>query len=106
MIAKTFLHLKGFKQPAAVLHSFGLFVGFRLDRYRGDPKEEHKDCFDFECHIYVDDAFMIETDTETKYVNSYVRDITQVVTEVYRYGFQSVISEQTDVEDVYFTIHL
>ncbi|KAG7235996.1 hypothetical protein INR49_001394, partial [Caranx melampygus] len=57
---------------------------FRLDRYRGDPKEEHKDCFDFECHIYVDDAFMTEKDTEKRLVNEYVKDLIQVVIEVYR----------------------
>ncbi|XP_044051750.1 chitin synthase 1 [Siniperca chuatsi] len=57
---------------------------FRLDRYRGDPNEEHKDCFDFECHIYVDDAFMIEKDTERTLVNSYVNDLIHVVIEIYR----------------------
>ncbi|KAF0043305.1 hypothetical protein F2P81_004642 [Scophthalmus maximus] len=57
---------------------------FRLDRYRGDPKEEHKDCFDFECHIYVDDAFMTEKHTEKRVVNSYVNDLIHVVIEVYR----------------------
>ncbi|XP_022598870.1 uncharacterized protein LOC111220150 isoform X2 [Seriola dumerili] len=57
---------------------------FRLDRYRGDPKEEHKDCFEFECHIYVDDAFMTEKDTGKRLVNSYVDDLIQVVIEVYR----------------------
>uniref|UniRef100_A0A3Q1JBI7 chitin synthase n=1 Tax=Anabas testudineus TaxID=64144 RepID=A0A3Q1JBI7_ANATE len=61
---------------------------FRLDRYRGDPKEEHKDCFDFECHIFVDDAFMTEKDaekgTEKRLVNSYVNDLINVVVEVYR----------------------
>ncbi|KAA0717532.1 hypothetical protein E1301_Tti021139 [Triplophysa tibetana] len=57
---------------------------FRLDRYRGDPKEEHKDCFDFECHIYVDDAFMKEKNTEKKLVNTYVNDLIDVVVEVYR----------------------
>ncbi|KAM9860556.1 chitin synthase 1 [Aulostomus maculatus] len=57
---------------------------FRLDRYRGDPKEEHKDCFDFECHIYVDDAFMTEKETGKRLVNSYVNDLTHVVIEVYR----------------------
>ncbi|XP_047437429.1 chitin synthase 1 [Mugil cephalus] len=57
---------------------------FRLDRYRGDPKEEHKDCFDFECHIYVDDAFMTEKNTEKRLVNSYVNDLIHVVLEVFR----------------------
>ncbi|XP_035011461.2 chitin synthase 1 [Hippoglossus stenolepis] len=57
---------------------------FRLDRYRGDPKEEHKDCFDFECHIYVDDAFMTDEDTKKRLVNTYVDDLVDVVIEVYR----------------------
>uniref|UniRef100_A0A3Q0R7P3 chitin synthase n=1 Tax=Amphilophus citrinellus TaxID=61819 RepID=A0A3Q0R7P3_AMPCI len=57
---------------------------FRLDRYRGDPKEEHKDSFEFECHIYVDDAFMTEEGTGKRLVNSYVNDLTRVVIEVYR----------------------
>ncbi|XP_073319957.1 chitin synthase 1 [Pagrus major] len=57
---------------------------FRLDRYRGDPKQDHKDCFDFECHIYVDDAFMTEKETGKRLVNSYVDDLVQVVIEVYR----------------------
>ncbi|KAK9542640.1 hypothetical protein VZT92_000484 [Zoarces viviparus] len=57
---------------------------FRLDRYRGDPKENHKDCFDFECHIYVDDAYMTEKETGKRLVNSYVTDLIHVVIEVYR----------------------
>lgn len=57
---------------------------FRFDRYRGDPKEEHRDLFDFENHIYVDDAFMTEKETGKRLVNSYVEDLVQVVIEVYR----------------------
>ncbi|KAM7015137.1 chitin synthase 1 [Tautogolabrus adspersus] len=57
---------------------------FRFDRYRGDPKEEHKDMFDFECHIYVDDAFMTDEETGKRLVNSYVQDLANVVIEVYR----------------------
>nr|XP_046254899.1 chitin synthase 1 [Scatophagus argus] len=57
---------------------------FRLDRYRGDPNQQHNDCFDFECHIYVDDAFMTEKDTGKRLVNSYVNDLIHVVIEVYR----------------------
>eukprot|EP00064_Thunnus_orientalis_P004869 superscaffoldBa00000459_g4882 len=60
---------------------------FRLDRYRGDPKEDHKDCFDFECHIFVDDAFMTEKETGKRLVNSYVDDLINVVIEVYRLMF-------------------
>ncbi|XP_061600519.1 chitin synthase 1 [Cololabis saira] len=57
---------------------------FRLDRYRGDPKEDHKDSFEFESHIYVDDAFMTDEETEKRVVNSYVKDLIKVVIEVYR----------------------
>ncbi|XP_043992616.1 chitin synthase 1 [Gambusia affinis] len=57
---------------------------FRLDRYRGDPKEEHKDSFDFESHIFVDDAFMTQKGTGKRLVNEYVEDLIHVVTEVYR----------------------
>ncbi|XP_068614152.1 chitin synthase chs-1-like [Brachionichthys hirsutus] len=57
---------------------------FRLDRYRGDPKQEHKDRFCFECHIFVDDAFMNEKHTGKRIVNSYVNDLIHVVIEVYR----------------------
>lgn len=63
---------------------------FRLDRYRGDPKEDHKDCFDFECHILMDDAFMTDDDTNKRLVNSYVNDLIQVVIEVYRWDNPTV----------------
>uniref|UniRef100_A0A673GPZ7 chitin synthase n=1 Tax=Sinocyclocheilus rhinocerous TaxID=307959 RepID=A0A673GPZ7_9TELE len=74
---------------------------FRLDRYRGDPKEEHKDCFDFECHIYVDDAFMLEKDTERKLVNSYVCDLIKVVMEVYRVFTNKEPDEVSIIETPY-----
>ncbi|TKS70005.1 Hyaluronan synthase 3 [Collichthys lucidus] len=38
----------------------------RLDRYRGDPHQEHNDCFDFECHIFVDDAYMTDEETNQR----------------------------------------
>ncbi|CAL8243471.1 unnamed protein product [Lota lota] len=57
---------------------------FRLDRYRGDPKEDHKDCFDFECHIYVDDSFYTEKESGKRLVNEYVDILIHVVIEVYR----------------------
>ncbi|XP_036403039.1 chitin synthase 1 [Megalops cyprinoides] len=57
---------------------------FRLDRYRGDPKEEHKDNFDFECHIFVDDSFRTDKETGKQFVNEYVNDLIHVVIEVYR----------------------
>ncbi|CAL1603943.1 unnamed protein product [Knipowitschia caucasica] len=57
---------------------------FRLDRYRGDPEKQHNDCFNFESHIFVDDAFMTDEETGKRVVNSYVNDLIDVVIEVYR----------------------
>ncbi|XP_072526167.1 chitin synthase 1 [Salminus brasiliensis] len=74
---------------------------FRLDRYRGDPKEEHKDYFDFECHIYVDDAFQIEKESGTKLINSYVNDLIHVVTEVYRVYTNKEPDEVSIIETPY-----
>nr|XP_020471317.1 uncharacterized protein LOC109969026 [Monopterus albus] len=74
---------------------------FRLDRYRGDPKEEHKDCFDFECHIYVDDAFMTEEETGKRLVNSYVNDLIDVVIEVYRVFTNKEPDEVSIIETPY-----
>ncbi|XP_017316853.1 chitin synthase 1 [Ictalurus punctatus] len=74
---------------------------FRLDRYRGDPKEDHSDVFDFECHIFVDDAFMEEKDTENKLVNSYVEDLINVVMEVYRVFTNKEPDEVSIIETPY-----
>ncbi|XP_065106046.1 chitin synthase 1 [Paramisgurnus dabryanus] len=74
---------------------------FRLDRYRGDPKEEHKDCFDFECHIYVDDAFMKDKETEIRLVNTYVEDLIHVVMEVYRVFTNKEPDEVSIIETPY-----
>ncbi|KAK3522968.1 hypothetical protein QTP86_010301 [Hemibagrus guttatus] len=74
---------------------------FRLDRYRGDPKEEHKNFFDFECHIYVDDAFMVEKDTAKTLVNSYVEDLINVVIEVYRVFTNKEPDEVSIIETPY-----
>ncbi|XP_066506270.1 chitin synthase 1 [Hoplias malabaricus] len=74
---------------------------FRLDRYRGDPKQEHNNYFDFECHIYVDDAFRKDKDTEIKLVNSYVDDLIHVVTEVYRVFTNKEPDEVSIIETPY-----
>ncbi|XP_031435213.1 chitin synthase 1 [Clupea harengus] len=74
---------------------------FRLDRYRGDPKEEHNDCFDFECHIFVDDAFMTDEDTGKRLVNDYVNDLIHVVMEVYRVFTNKEPDEVSIIETPY-----
>uniref|UniRef100_A0A8C4SKN7 chitin synthase n=1 Tax=Erpetoichthys calabaricus TaxID=27687 RepID=A0A8C4SKN7_ERPCA len=72
---------------------------FRLDRYRGDPYEEHKDNFEFECHIYVDDAFW-NTD-EVRLTNTYVNDLINVIIEVYRVFTNKEPDEVTIFETPY-----
>ncbi|KAL6466367.1 hypothetical protein MHYP_G00241710 [Metynnis hypsauchen] len=74
---------------------------FRLDRYRGDPKHEHQNAFDFECHIYVDDAFMTDDETGKRLVNSYVNDLIHVVTEVYRVFTNKEPDEVSIIETPY-----
>uniref|UniRef100_A0A3B4BLQ8 chitin synthase n=1 Tax=Pygocentrus nattereri TaxID=42514 RepID=A0A3B4BLQ8_PYGNA len=74
---------------------------FRLDRYRGDPKHEHQNAFDFECHIYVDDAFQPDGESEKKFVNPYVNDLIHVVTEVYRVFTNKEPDEVSIIETPY-----
>ncbi|XP_036439164.1 chitin synthase 1 [Colossoma macropomum] len=74
---------------------------FRLDRYRGDPKHEHQNAFDFECHIYVDDAFEQDDKTGKRLVNSYVDDLIHVVTEVYRVFTNKEPDEVSIIETPY-----
>ncbi|KAI4900790.1 hypothetical protein NFI96_007452 [Prochilodus magdalenae] len=73
---------------------------FRLDRYRGDPKQEHKNVFDFECHIYVDDAFQHDKEGK-KSVNTYVNDLITVVMEVYRVFTNKEPDEVSIIETPY-----
>ncbi|XP_063047742.1 chitin synthase 1 [Engraulis encrasicolus] len=74
---------------------------FRFDRYRGDPKEEHSDSFDFECHILVDDAYMKEKLTDRRVVNDYVNDLIHVVIEVYRVFTNKEPDEVSIIETPY-----
>ncbi|XP_059927802.1 chitin synthase 1 [Gadus macrocephalus] len=74
---------------------------FRLDRYRGDPKEEHKDVFDFEAHVFMDDSFYTEKATGKRLVNEYVDILTQVVIEVYRVFTHKEPDDVTIIETPY-----
>ncbi|XP_033839663.1 chitin synthase 1 isoform X2 [Periophthalmus magnuspinnatus] len=74
---------------------------FRLDRYRGNPVKQHADCFNFECHIYMDDAFMDDKETGKRLVNSYVSDLINVVIEVYRVFTHKEPDEVSIIETPY-----
>ncbi|KAM4694876.1 chitin synthase chs-2-like [Discoglossus pictus] len=58
---------------------------FRLDRYKS---QKNKDTFDFEAHIYFDDAYtedsLDQDGRKTKCVNSYVECLVTVIEEVHR----------------------
>ncbi|XP_069463810.1 chitin synthase chs-2-like [Ambystoma mexicanum] len=56
---------------------------FRLDKYRPQNEGTNKEKFDFEAHIYFDDAFLKEEQKERR-VNSYVECLATVIEEVYR----------------------
>ncbi|KAJ1155265.1 hypothetical protein NDU88_007999 [Pleurodeles waltl] len=58
---------------------------FRLDKYRPRHGVSNKEKFDFEAHIYFDDAFLKETEElKERRVNSYVECLATAIEEVHR----------------------
>ncbi|XP_043993753.1 chitin synthase chs-2-like [Gambusia affinis] len=82
---------------------------FRLDKYR--PKIEPKfDDFTFEAHIYFDDAFENARGNQVRHLNTYAKDLVQIITEVYGifknlnktfFGVQQQIPDQSIIETPY-----
>ncbi|XP_032435842.1 chitin synthase chs-2-like [Xiphophorus hellerii] len=82
---------------------------FRLDQYR--PKTEPKfDDFTFEAHIYFDDAFENAKGNQDRHLNTYAKDLVQIITEVYGifknldktfFGVQQQIPDQSIIETPY-----
>ncbi|XP_027892612.1 chitin synthase chs-2-like isoform X2 [Xiphophorus couchianus] len=82
---------------------------FRLDQYR--PKTEPKfNDFTFEAHIYFDDAFENAKGNQDRDLNTYAKDLVQIITEVYGiftnldktfFGVQQQIPEQSIIETPY-----
>ncbi|XP_043993752.1 chitin synthase chs-2-like [Gambusia affinis] len=82
---------------------------FRLDKYR--PKIEPKfDDFTFEAHIYFDDAFENARGNQDRHLNTYAKDLVQIITEVYGifknlnkmfFGVQQQIPDQSIIETPY-----
>ncbi|XP_069792242.1 chitin synthase chs-2-like [Narcine bancroftii] len=60
---------------------------FRLDKYKPNSFKSHKDNFDFEAHIYFDDAFTIlgpEENVKERVVNKYVKSLVSTIEAIYR----------------------
>ncbi|XP_054911275.1 chitin synthase chs-2-like [Poeciliopsis prolifica] len=82
---------------------------FRLDKYR--PKIDPKfDDFTFEAHIYFDDAFENAQGNQDRHLNTYAKDLVQIITEVYGifknlnktfFGVQQQIPDQSIIETPY-----
>lgn len=60
----------------------------RLDKYKPYTLKSHKDNFDFETHIYFDDAFTFvgpDESTQQRVVNDYVMSLVSTMEDIYRY---------------------
>ncbi|XP_014845256.1 PREDICTED: uncharacterized protein LOC106919430 [Poecilia mexicana] len=55
---------------------------FRLDKYRPKTGPKFND-FTFEAHIYFDDAFENAKGNQDRHLNTYAKDLVQIITEVY-----------------------
>uniref|UniRef100_A0A3B3UAA7 chitin synthase n=1 Tax=Poecilia latipinna TaxID=48699 RepID=A0A3B3UAA7_9TELE len=55
---------------------------FRLDKYRPKTGPKFND-FTFEAHIYFDDAFENAKGNQDRHMNTYAKDLVQIITEVY-----------------------
>uniref|UniRef100_A0A3Q1K3U7 chitin synthase n=1 Tax=Anabas testudineus TaxID=64144 RepID=A0A3Q1K3U7_ANATE len=64
---------------------------FRLDRHRPKTEPKSKD-FTFEAHIYFDDAFEHVEGSEESHLNSYAKNLVEVIIEVY--GIFTSINEK------------
>ncbi|XP_038664467.1 chitin synthase chs-1-like [Scyliorhinus canicula] len=83
---------------------------FRLDKYNPNSSKSHKDNFDFEAHIYFDDAFHLtipEENVQQRVVNQYVKSLACIMEDIYRTFSnekQNLKGEQEDEEMVTQTI--
>uniref|UniRef100_UPI00398F8D4F chitin synthase chs-2-like n=1 Tax=Pristiophorus japonicus TaxID=55135 RepID=UPI00398F8D4F len=60
---------------------------FRLDKYKPSSSKSHKDNFDFETHIYFDDAFHLTSavnNVQERVVNEYVKSLVCTMEDIYR----------------------
>ncbi|XP_014883904.1 uncharacterized protein chs3 [Poecilia latipinna] len=82
---------------------------FRLDKYRPKTGPKFND-FTFEAHIYFDDAFENAKGNQDRHLNTYAKNLVQIITEVYGifknldktfFGVQQQIPDQSIIETPY-----
>ncbi|XP_034748680.1 chitin synthase chs-2-like [Etheostoma cragini] len=56
---------------------------FRLDQYRPKTEDEKNTDFNFETHIYFDDAFTDDKESRGRHLNKYALNLVEIFTEVY-----------------------
>ncbi|XP_048456933.1 chitin synthase chs-2-like [Rhincodon typus] len=83
---------------------------FRLDKYKPNSSKSHKDNFEFEAHIYFDDAFHLTNlndNVQERVLNPYVKNLVCVMEDIYRifsHEKQTLKDEQEDDDTVKQTI--
>ncbi|GCB65669.1 hypothetical protein scyTo_0004830 [Scyliorhinus torazame] len=83
---------------------------FRLDKYKPSSSKSHEDNFDFEAHIYFDDAFHLtvpQDNVQERVANEYVKSLVCIMEDIYRTFSgekQNLKDEQEDDEMVKQTI--
>ncbi|GCC24257.1 hypothetical protein chiPu_0002657 [Chiloscyllium punctatum] len=83
---------------------------FRLDKYKPNSSKSHKDNFEFEAHIYFDDAFHLTNpndNVQKRVLNQYVKNLVCTMEDIYRifsHEKQSLKDEQEDDDIVKQTI--
>ncbi|XP_078086600.1 uncharacterized protein LOC144504729 [Mustelus asterias] len=81
-----------------------------LDKYNPTSSKSHKDNFDFEAHVYFDDAFHLTSPEDTvqeRVVNEYVKSLVCIMEDIYRTFSrekQTLKDEQEDEQMVKQTI--
>ncbi|XP_032880921.1 chitin synthase chs-2-like [Amblyraja radiata] len=75
---------------------------FRLDKYKPYTLKSHKDNFDFETHIYFDDAFTFvgpDENTQQRVVNEYVMSLVSTMEDIYRIFSREKCTSKDELED-------
>ncbi|XP_072907200.1 chitin synthase chs-2-like isoform X2 [Hemitrygon akajei] len=74
---------------------------FRLDKYKPHAAKSHKDNFDFETHIFFDDAFVVDSPNENlqeRLVNEYVKNFVDTMENIFRIFSREKRSSMEEVE--------
>ncbi|XP_067845652.1 chitin synthase chs-2-like [Heptranchias perlo] len=75
---------------------------FRLDKYKPSSSKSHKDNFDFEAHIYFDDAFHFtnpDDNVQERVVNEYVKSLVYTMEDIYRIFSREKQTSKDEQED-------